>query len=136
MKRLPNAAPKPKKRPKKLRKPIRRSRVRQKRSKPRRQSNRDPGLLGWIAQQACWATGRFTGERLLFRYSRVEAAHVRTKRLGGDRNNVVPLESAVHARQHLIGISSWLREIGRTRAELDQAAIEYTERYDRERSVG
>lgn len=134
-------APKPKPRPKKARKPIQRSRVRQKRATPRRQANRDLGLLAWVAQQACWATGRKSGDVWKKAYddwrgTTIDVAHVRTKRLGGDRNNVIPLAHSVHMRQHQIGIQSWLREIGRTRAELDQAAVEYTERYDRERSVG
>ena len=130
------AVPKPKKRPKKVRKPIRRSRVRQKAGKPKRfAKRRDPEYLAWIRKQPC-----VIGERTSFSFcaGQTEASHLKSRGAGGDdRNNVLPLCHLGHQEQHRRGMQWWIEEYFEGKPEIaQQLAQQYTERYDRERSVG
>lgn len=136
--------PKPPKRKKKPRKPIRRSRVRQKAGKPKRfAKRRDPEYLAWIRTQDCHMFGRPGSQGCYYWMGEfhgggrdrmtVEPAHIKTRGAGGDdRNNVVPLCPAHHDEQEG-KIAAFERKYG---VDLRKLAQQYTERYDRERSVG
>lgn len=140
MTRLPNAAPKPRRKPKKPRKPIQRSRVRQKAGKPKRfAKRRDYPYLAWIRERVCAIPAYATSTTLIgigcgfYEGRSIEPAHIKTKASGGDdRNNVVPLCPAHHDEQE--GHTKLFeRAYG---VDLRKLAQQYTERYDRERSVG
>ena len=134
MTRLPTAVPKPRKSRKKPRKPIRRSRVRQKAGKPKRfAKRRDYPYLRWIREQPCVVeTARPEEVHVLLWYI-AEAAHLKTRGAGGsDRENVVPL-CRIHHNEQEGKTAAFERKYG---VDLRKLAQQYTERYDRERSVG
>lgn len=113
--------------PKPPKRPVRaRTSAKKRRSKPRRQVGRCPQLLAWIHSQRCWLTANAL-------WGPVEAAHLpRTKRLGGDLFNVIPLARDHHQKQHRVGIKTWLVKIGCTLDELTAAARDYTLRFAQE----
>lgn len=86
-------------------KPIARSPVKKRRGKPRRQANVDPAYREWIRSLPC----------ALLLHSDIphdcagpiECCHVRTKRLGGDRANCLPLCARSHRVQHQRGIKTF-----------------------------
>lgn len=126
------AHPKPPKRLVKARTP-----VKKRRSTPRRQLGKCPELVAWVHTQPCWIVGMVGGRRWLggawWESLTVETAHLpRTRRLGGDLFNVIPLEKSHHAHQHQVGVKSWLAAHGRTMDELTAAARDYTLRFAQE----
>lgn len=77
-----------------------------KRSEPRRQENRDKTYRSWIAEQPCLLTGK-PGHFCRTWSNKRDCAHVRTKTLGGDHMNCVPLCRLAHQEEHAIGIKSF-----------------------------
>ena len=87
--------------------------------------------------QACRITGRLTGEmvlpdarwpNLLVR-NRVDPAHVRVKRLGGDLNNAISLAHHLHQEWHQVGRDSWCEKHGQTWEGLLEMARQQTEQF-------
>ena len=132
-------APKPKPRPKKGRKPIRRSRVRQKAPKRRFPGRENREALARIREMPC-AVCLHVGE---WQESRTEVEHWVTKARGGyDIGDTYPTCAKHRIWRHTLGDKSFAERIGispRTLCEQTEAALDwadFTERYDRERSVG
>jgi len=119
--------------------PLKRTRIKSRRSKPRRRAGACREYLDWLKTQKCVITGKRHGmlyrdgtftcgryELANWRTIIVDPAHVRTKRLGGDLWNAVPLAHHLHEEQHRIGIKSFQAKYGVDLAEL---AREHTERW-------
>ena len=73
---------------------------------PKPVTSRDGAYVAWVRGQPCLVCGKLG-----------EACHVRTRRNGGDRGNVVPLCREHHREQHQTGIQTF-----QARYHLDLAA--------------
>ncbi|HEY3428622.1 MAG TPA: putative HNHc nuclease [Acidimicrobiia bacterium] len=97
---------------------------------------RDDEFREWIRQRPCLLADRepcecgkyvHVGSRRMV----TEACHVRTKRLAGDKANIVPLCHSHHREQHNIGIKSFPRKYG---LDLKAIAADLWDRYQEERA--
>lgn len=106
MTRLPNAHPKPRRKPKKVRKPLKRSPVTRGKKIKRFARLREPKLLAYVRTLPCiLRTIRVTGGPC---EGITEAAHLKSRGAGGaDKFNVIPLCTKHHREQHRIGIQSF-----------------------------
>ncbi len=103
--------------------PVKRSQtpVKKRRSTPRRQVGTCPELRAWTRLQPCFFSGKTVG---------VVAAHLpRTKRLGGDLNNLLPLHTLLHRVQHNKGVETFAAMAGHTVESLGVLARAYTDRF-------
>lgn len=96
---------------------------------------RDDEFREWIRQRPCLLADRepctcgkyvHVGSRRMV----TEACHVRTKRLAGDKANIVPLCSSHHKEQHQRGIKTFQRDYG---LDLKAIAQELWDQYTQER---
>jgi hypothetical protein len=91
--------------------------VKPRRATPRRAKNRCPEFLKWLRNQDCCLGGSILPSH---------AAHVHTRRNGGDIANAIPLCGYHHTRQHQIGIESFAADYG---LDLEALARRYWEDY-------
>lgn len=112
------SVPKPPKSPKKARKPVKR-----KRTTPRRQVGKCPALLAWMRNISCVVLhGRVYDHQCEYINFLADPAHLpKTRRLGGDLDNVIPLCRYHHEEQHRMGVKSFAAKYDFDLAKLARA---------------